>query len=886
MDAARWQRVATLFEAALQQAPEQRQAFLEAQSRGDLALLAEVSSLLAAHQLPDHPLTRPASASAPAGPRADGSAAAAAPAPQDATAETLLRPDGDLLAGQQFGPYRIERLLGAGGMGEVYLARDTRLPRQVALKLLGSWLDLDLRMVERFRKEAMAASTLQHPNIPTVLEAGVIDGRHFIASEYIDGEPLSHRLRRGVLEWRKAAAIAETLARALAAAHAAGIVHRDVKPGNILLDREDVPHLVDFGIAKLLPDPSGPARPLAPPDAGSSEHMTIAGAQIGTPGYMAPEQFFGETVGPAADQWSLAAVLNEMVTGKPPVAGTRSLRATRSLPFALAQVLDRALQAEPEARFAGMAAFAKALAAARSGHAGSRFGSRRRVLIAAAALGVATLLVLGLVLRPGAGTVDEVPSLGMLPFENLSPDPNENYFALGIEDELLTRLARVSGIRVLDRHAADRPTVRHDDLMALARQLRVDHLLEGSVQRQQGRVLVHVRLVDAHSLDQQWASRFESQAQDVFAIEREIAEAVTAQLRARLKPNEQAALAAYDTTSPPAHEAALKGRELYRKADQPSLQAAIALFESAVRLDPGYAQAYADLALARFNLDSYLQSGVQENRTQGRLAAERAVALAPELTDGLVALGWIRMYWIWDLPGALKAFSAAMAASPSSPRAVNGLAVLEMNLGDFARADGLFGRARRLDPLSGATVANHANLMIATGDWEAAERMAREALQLEPGLEDVHRALTYAALARGQFDAAETAARAEPEASEQAFLRALVRVVRARADDAADQAVRDFEQRFGEVSPVQVAALHARRGDRDGALHWLGQAVEQRDPLAMELLESPDFIPLRDDPDYLALCRRIGIPATPVSRVGPERSAFAPGVVPGASALL
>ncbi len=373
---ARWLRVVEIFEAAEQQPTETREAFVRSECGSDQALLEEVSSLLSSHFTPDalQPGQLP--------PLADVLEARSA---QQSAKQAATRPE--LRPGDQFGPFRIVRTLGIGGMGEVYLARDERLGRQVALKLLGGWLDLDQSVVKRFRKEARAASSLRHPAVPTVFEAGEYDDRHFIVSEYIEGTPLSRRLRnRGPLPWREAVAIAEPLARALAAAHLIGIVHRDVKPGNILIDLEDRPHLVDFGIAKLLASAASGTQ---------LTQLTMVGAQIGTPGYMAPEQSDGEEVGPAADQWSLAAVLHEMVAGKTPEVDHLGVRLAADLPAPLVTLLGRALHASPGARYPGMPAFADALLAVSRQHPTPARGPRAAWLVGGAlvvAAGVAAVL--------------------------------------------------------------------------------------------------------------------------------------------------------------------------------------------------------------------------------------------------------------------------------------------------------------------------------------------------------------------------------------------------------------------------------------------------------------------------------------------------------------
>ena len=839
MDSVRWKRVETLFEAALEQPAEKWHAFLVQACPGDAALVEEVESLLASHATANKLLDSDLPG------RARGGADRALLALLKDSAASALTP------GSTFGPYQIVRLLGTGGMGEVYLARDSRLQREVALKLLGVGLDFDSRMVERFRQEALAVSALRHPHIPVVFEAGIHDGRHFIASECIDGQPLSERLRAGPLEWRTAAAIAETLARALQTAHAAGIVHRDVKPGNIMLDREGRPHLLDFGIAKFI-------RPLPAVRTGDAS-LTRAGVQMGTPGYMAPEQVDADTdtVGPAADLWSLAAVLYEMLTGHRPQAGTDDT-AKHRIPRPLAPILERALQREPGRRFRDASALAEALAAAQRQETVRLPGAPRRVALVAIAMAV--LVGLGVwranVPSPWMDRMSAVPSLAVLPFENLSADKDDDYFAAGLEDELLTRLSHVSGLRVLDRHATDAVGNRPGDLVALAQRLGVEHFLAGSVQRRDGQVLVHIRLIDPASRTQRWAERYEREAAAVFSIERDVAESVALHLNAELHPDERVTVAVADTRDPAAHESALRGRALYRHGDEASLRAAVAAFEHAITLDPNYAQAYADLAMARYNLDSFLPIGGAENRRQSLAAARRSIALDPRLPDGYVALGWDLAFYEWDLADARQAFERAEQLAPNSPRVVNGLATLSTDFGDFARAQKLYERALLLDPVSATSKCNLANLFLAMGNADSAERLYREALRLEPALGNAHFGLALIALDRGQIERARTEAQAEPLADWRDF--ALARIAQSSGDHG-DSALHAFIQHYGENDPFLVAALYAAHSDPDQAFAWLERAKKSQDTGAMEILEAVEFKPYQRDPRFTAFCRALGI---------------------------
>ena len=749
-----------------------------------------------------------------------------------------------------FGPYVIERLIGAGGMGEVYLARDQRLQRPVALKLLTGLVGRDAQMVRRFTQEALTVSALNHPNILVVYEAGEIDARSYIASEFVAGTPLHELLREGPLPWRRSVGIALDVARALEAAHRAGVIHRDVKPGNILVGEEDRVKLVDFGIAKLAAG--------ADPGPAFGTPRTATGFVVGTPGYMSPEQAAGLPVDHRSDLWSLAAVLHEMVTGRLPPPGLAQCRAGRNLPSSLAGVLEHALQARVESRYqsAGelVAALTRSLSAWR--------GSRRTRRIAAAVAAVVAALTLGILwwrqsAIPGQTAVRR--TIAVLPFDNIGVDPGDAFYTVGIQDEVWTHLAKISGLRVISRHASAGYASRPASLRDVSSVLRAGTVLEGSVQKQGDRLRVTVQLIDTETNATLWAESYDRTATDIFDVEGDIAESVAGQLRARLLPAERVSVETADTRSPQAHTAEMLGRFHMARREEQSLRKAIDYFHEAIELDPRYALAYADLSTALYDLvDSIDESAAGTLKAQARAAAAQSLRLAPDLAEGHLALGWVLLYYDWDLAGAQREMALAAGLAPNSARAKNGLATLYGVRGDFDRALKLMNEARALDPVSSGFAVNTASFLIATGRYAEAQDLSRRAVELDPAAPLAHRNLALIALARGDTDAARREAQLE---TDQGFKDLLVTILRQdpRRGAEADSALHEFIARNAKDSPFLVGCVYAFRDEPDRAFEWLDRAYAAHDDGTTDFMESPFFARLRADPRYAAFEKKLGI---------------------------
>ena len=821
-----WQRVEAGLSRALELPRSEREAFLAGLRAEDAELAQEVESLIK-HE--------------------SSSVGWLEPTGKQPLAKLMGDPV-TLTMSRPFGPYRIERLLGAGGMGEVYLALDSRLNRRVALKLLGGWLYDDEQLISRFTQEALSASALNHPNIPVVYEAGEIDGRYFIASEFVDGFPLGDRIKDGPIPWREAVSIALKLASALQAAHRAGIIHRDVKPSNVLIGGDGKVKLVDFGIAKSTRQDS--EKP------GSGYALTMVGAAIGTPGYMAPEQADGQAADARSDIWSLTAVLHEMLTGKRPGAGSAAWLRAAGIPTRLQKVLEHGLETEPGARFQTMDAFMVALEASGGLVARLPFG----IWTATAAMAVMAVISGWLGWHAMRTPSARAPSLAVLRFENLPAGSANSYFTTGIQEEVLTHLGRISGLKVLSAHAVSNLPPHPESLKSVGNLLDVSTVLEGSVQVQDKRMRVSVQLIDTESRAQLWADSYDRDIKDVFDVERDIAERVAGQLQAVLLTAERAQVEVVDTLNPEAHSALLQARFFRRRGDESSLRKALEKLDEAIQLDPAYAQAYAETSTAWYYISDYLSGPeLARAKAKARAAAQRALELAPNLAEAHVALGWVSMVWDWDFHAAEHEFSTAVRLSPNLAQAQNGLGTLYAYQGQFEDSARRIKQARVLDPLSSAYALNLALVRQALGQPAEGEKLVREALALEPSSATCHLFLAELALDRGKSSQAQIEAKLEPDPGSREFaLTEIAQITGYPAD--ARVALQNFIRSYGTDLPFRVAELEAVRGDADAMFAWLDRAFDSRDGGTVELLLSMRFKPYYVDPRFIAFCRKFGIP--------------------------
>src|SRR5882724_7934365 len=691
MKAERWKQVNDLFQSAVECAPGERAAFLDEACHGDGDLRCEVESLLTSHVRAENFIELPAFEVAP---------------------ELVTNAKAGALVGKVVGHYRIESLIGVGGMGEVYLARDERLGRKAALKLLPDSLTTDETQLSRFKNEARSASALNHPNILTVYEIGTEGNRQFIATEFIEGITLRASLACGRMNPHAALEIAVQVASALAAAHEAGVVHRDIKPENIMLRPDGYAKVLDFGIAKLTEQ--------RPPsdryEVGTTALLqTRPGLVLGTAHYMSPEQTRGQKVDARSDIWSLGVVLYEMVGGSPPFRGDTPSDCIASIltteppplsgvlpdvPLKLESILQNALRKNSDGRYqtikemlADLRILKGELEAesslpqtkARAESIVSKIKRRKRgaLLTLAAALLVSAAVAYSFFFVARAPLPNE-KSIAVLPFENLSEEKSNAYFADGIQDEILTRLSKIADLKVISRTSTQRYKKTSQKLSEIANQLGVANLLEGSVQKTNDQVRVNVQLIRAGNDSHLWAETFDRKLTDIFSVESEVAKAIADQLRAKLTGQEEQVIAARPTDNPEAYDAYLRGLAYTLKTGNSPANTlgAQRYLKEAVRLDPKFALSWA--LLSYVDALGYLTLTLQPTvalREEVRQAAETALTLQPNLGEAILARGYYYYACLKDYDTAVRYFEQARQFLPNSSQIPESLAYVARRRG-------------------------------------------------------------------------------------------------------------------------------------------------------------------------------------------------------------
>jgi serine/threonine protein kinase/Tfp pilus assembly protein PilF len=690
MQSERWRTCTEIFHDALERPPNERAAFLDKSCAGDRALRAQVELLLKYHDEAGEFIESPALAAAP----------------------ELFADDPDALVGQHLGSYRIDAVLGVGGMGVVYLACDERLGRKVGLKLLPRTLVNDQAQLDRLKFEARTASALNHPNIVTVHEIGHVDSTHYIAIEFIEGITLRERINRGSLPPDEAIEIVTQVASAMCVAHRAGIVHRDIKPENIMIRPDGYVKVLDFGIAKSgQGEAAGFTSPVWP-----TTRRTRLGAILGTIRYMSPEQARGENVDARSDIWSLGAVLYEMLTGRAPFDG-ESPNAVRTallehepptlaetdLPPSLQKLLEKCLRKDPAERFQASEELLAALRASGGKRAARKSPVRRALAIAALVLaGIAATLVLrGLTQKEDRiGKPNESPhkSIAVLPFADLSSEKDQQYFSEGIAEEILNALAHVKDLKVAGRSSSFSFRGKDVDVRSIGAALGVAHVLEGSVRKQGEKVRITAQLIQVADGFHLWSQNYDGDLRDVFSLQERIARAITDQLQVVLKGEQRSQLVKTATNSTEAYALYLQATAIFNRRDSARFRDAIAQLQEALRLDPNFARAHARLAslvsIAR-NYDIPLD---EDQKNVVMREAHAATELDPTLAEPHAAIGQF-LFTQRHFREARAAYERALELEPDDAAANLWLGSLLSSTGYAKLAGTVLDRLLERDPI-------------------------------------------------------------------------------------------------------------------------------------------------------------------------------------------
>ena len=903
----RWEQIDRLFHAALERPPADRPTFLDRECPDD-DLRRNLEALLASHEQ-----------------SADFIEAGAS----DVAAALLAKGRPGLAAGQMVGQFRVERLLATGGMGEVYLAEDTRLGRRVALKFLPPQFTADADRVRRFEREARAASALNHPHIVTVYEIGQADSLHYIATEFVEGETLREHLANTRMAVGEVCDVAAQIASALQAAHKAGIVHRDVKPENVMVHPDGYVKVLDFGIAKLNGSVAAvqervseaPTRALA---------STSPGVVMGTAHYMSPEQARGQAVDARTDIWSLGVVLYEMVSGRAPFMGDTPshilvsimegepppLSLDGEVPAGLEQIISKALRKERAERYRTAGEMALELKSLKeeltvearlkrgprpnahgreSAASGDDFGvfeavrepaertihviparttasvkhligeiKRHRAFVGVALL---VLLVGTLGLTYLAGNRNKAhtgaggkKSIAVLPLKPIGAANRDEVYEIGIADSLIHRLSSMKGIIVRPLSATRKYAEVEQDPLAAAKEQQVDYVLASNYQLAGGKIRVTAQLIDVASGQIEDTYKIEKEAGDLFGMQDAVAHEFGNRLMARFALTSSMLAAKRGTTIEEAYRHYLQGKNLTRQRNAESDKQAIENFQHAIRLDPNYARAYAGMANAYHSLGTH--SGLPRTEDEkAKEAIKKALELDGNLAEAYAVRGIINFAYEWDFAASEKDLTTAIELEPNNDTAHWAYALLCAYSGRFQEALAEIETAQAIVPGTGMYERDRGRILYYGRRYDEAIVQLRRSLELKPDLGSAWAWLGRSYEMKGDHSGAfETFMKIQRdprriEAFRTAYATAGWPGVKRRLLEFAKL----DEQERGSVNFYDVATLSAQLGETEEAFAYLNKTVEARRWEIAMLNIDPQLDPLRDDPRFKELLRRVGL---------------------------
>jgi serine/threonine protein kinase/Tfp pilus assembly protein PilF len=785
--------------------------------------------------------------------------------------------------------YRITAALGAGGMGEVWRATDTKLGREVALKVLPAEMAASAERLDRFRREAMMLASLDHPGVVGVYSVEESEGRHFLTMQLVEGESLDRLIPENGMAVDRILEIASAVAGALAAAHDRGIVHRDLKPSNVMVTNDGRVKVLDFGLAKIAAPPSDEVLNSEL----ETDLQTRDGVVMGTMPYMSPEQVAGRAVDHRSDIFSFGVVLYEMATGDRPFTGGSTAEIASAilrdaphgvtippagLPGGLWRVITRCLEKQPGARYQSLREIEAALQNVQSGGhdlpAASRGGSRRRsstikIVGAAVLLGVVGYLLVrsGLVNFAGGASRDTsglgISSIAVLPLDNFSGDPSQDYFAEGMTDALTADLARISQIRVISRGSAmqfgggNRPSAPE-----IAKALDVDAIVEGSVNRSGDRVLITVQLIDARADRHLWADNFERSSKDVLALQRDMASAIARAINVQLTPAEQSQLQSALSVDTEAYDAYLKGRYFFNRPSDENLQKAIARFEDALALSPNFVPALSGLS------DAYLWAGYNEGfitaseaRPKAKAAAEKAIRLDDRSAEAHTSLAVFKLFYEYDWEGCEAEFRRAIELNPNYAFAHDQFALGLAFQGRFEESIAESRLAAELDPLNPQIFVDSIFAWAWRGDFQGAREQVSRAEDIDPTFFFPPFAYGWIDIQAGKVADAIPHLQRSKTMGAPAFVSAWLSYAYGASGDR-DRALAEVEDLTamslnGVVTPFDHALVALGLGDYPRAVSLLEQAYALDSQWLGWLRNDRIFDPLRSDPRFAALLKKL-----------------------------
>lgn len=786
------------------------------------------------------------------------------------------------MIGQTIAHYQIIEKIGQGGMGTVYKAKDLKLDRYVALKFLPHDFVADEEMKTRFVQEAKAASFLDHSNICTIHQIDETeDGQMFIAMAYYEGETVKEKMERGPFSFTEAIHIAIQVAEALKAAHNQGIIHRDIKPGNIMVTKENAVKLLDFGLAKR-----------------GDVDLTQSQTYLGTLAYMSPEQLRGEKVDHRTDIWSLGVVLYQMLTGElpfkgeypqamlylilnedsPPPSGLRP-----EIPEELANIIQTALQKDPQNRYQTIQEMQHDLKAlqdpsfnyirGKSSHIRPIVKGKRII----AYVGILVILVLaGILIRSRFLSQLMTSSkplnrdrIAVLPFDDISADEGNEYFAEGMTEELISSLSQISDFEVIARTSVMRYKNTARSVKEIGNELGVGTVLTGSIRKANRQLRITIRLIDVHNEVNLWSRDYNRELRDIFAIQTDIARSVTAELKGQLKQSEKEQLAKKSTGNIKAYTLYLKGRYNWNRRTPQTLRKAASCFQQAVEEDSSYALAYTGLAdaYALFGSTEYGIMAPTEVLPKAKAAALKAVRIDNNLAEAHTSLANIKLFYDWDFEGARKEFEKALQLNPNYATAHHWYAIYLMAMGKFEQAQLEIKKAREWDAVSLVINMDVGWILHYAREYDRAVAQIKETLQLDENFVIAHVALGLTYCMQSKYDMAIDAFQKARELSG-GHPMALASMGYAYAKSGKnkmaqkllDQLIAVHNKNKIYIPPLYVAFIYAGMEDKNRIFEWINEAYRERSGYLVYLRVDPKVDYLRDDPRFEELLNKIGFP--------------------------
>jgi eukaryotic-like serine/threonine-protein kinase len=769
------------------------------------------------------------------------------PAPPGAMTRTVQVVCGELVPGVEFaGRYRILDELGRGGMGRVYKALDREISESIALKVLIPAFSADEKMVERFRNELKLARRISHKNVCRIFDLGNCEGTYFITMEFVPGDNLKSIIRMmGPLDPPRALAVAGQVCDGLAEAHRLGVVHRDLKSSNIMIDRDGSARIMDFGIAV----------------AAETKGITDQGALVGTPEYMAPEQVEGKEIDQRADIYSLGIILFEMATGKVPFEGRTPLgialmhrdikppdprQLNDHTPAGLSGIIARCLEKSPAARYQKIEELAAELHGVAEGLADRGRGGPEPSTAG---------------LTPGGSRI--LSTIAVLPFADLSPQKDQEYFCEGLAEEIITALAKVHRLEVAARSSAFSPEFRSMDVREIGRRLGVAAVLEGSVRKVDAKLRITAQLLNVATGYQIWSEKYERTLDDVFAIQDEITLAIVDRLKVKLLGEEKETLLKRHTDNPEAYNIYLMGRFFWNKRNAEGIKRGLECFVRAIQLDPSFARAYAGIADS-YEIFAYYWAPSRPTLTKARDAAAKALELDPTLAEAHTSMAFVKHKLERDWQGAEREYRRAIELDPDYLWAHHWYAIFLAAMGRHQESFVEIKRALDIDPTLAQLSMVHGMVFYLARYYDRAVEELTKAVELDPHHVLAIFFLGLAHLECGRYDEALVLVTRAAELNMNAGFfvqgigyvhasagrRDLARAVLAKVDEIKTKT---------HISPVYQAFIHCRLGDYDKAFEWFDRAYEDGDHWLEFIKVWPGVDPVRTDPRYAVLIEKLGL---------------------------